>query len=156
MKVTDTLKTALEEKYTAAAGFLTEGSKLANLDVDGTLATTQSDLESAKTALDAAVNALMPELTFAKTKTSAAAKVTELESLVNTALKAELQRQVNELTKEQAAQATTMLANLTSLKESLESLQTLVSDGLKMQVNYPQKYYDADNKADFDAALLKA
>ncbi|MFL0990411.1 hypothetical protein ACJOMJ_03845, partial [Mycoplasmopsis synoviae] len=87
---------------------------------------------------------------------SAAAKVTELESLVNTALKAELQRQVNELTKEQAAQATTMLANLTSLKESLESLQTLVSDGLKMQVNYPQKYYDADNKADFDAALLKA
>ncbi|MFL1090204.1 hypothetical protein ACJOMX_03905, partial [Mycoplasmopsis synoviae] len=38
MKVTDTLKTALEEKYTAAAGFLTEGSKLANLDVDGTLA----------------------------------------------------------------------------------------------------------------------
>ncbi|MFL1049479.1 hypothetical protein ACJOMM_03635 [Mycoplasmopsis synoviae] len=98
----------------------------------------------------------MPELTFAKTKTSAAAKVTELESLVNTALKAELQRQVNELTKEQAAQATTMLANLTSLKESLESLQTLVSDGLKMQVNYPQKYYDADNKEAFDAALLKA
>nr|WP_309299854.1 hypothetical protein [Mycoplasmopsis synoviae] len=49
-----------------------------------------------------------------------------------------------------------MLANLTSLKESLESLQTLVSDGLKMQVDYPQKYYDADNKADFDAALLKA
>ncbi|MFL1037620.1 hemagglutinin, partial [Mycoplasmopsis synoviae] len=63
---------------------------------------------------------------------------------------------VNELTKEQAAQATTMLANLTSLKESLESLQTLVSNGLKMQVDYPQKYYDADNKADFDAALLKA
>nr|WP_318035561.1 hypothetical protein [Mycoplasmopsis synoviae] len=25
-----------------------------------------------------------------------------------------------------------------------------------MQVDYPQKYYDADNKADFDAALLKA
>ncbi|MFL1058627.1 hypothetical protein ACJONP_04960, partial [Mycoplasmopsis synoviae] len=100
--------------YTAAAGFLTEGSKLANLDVDGTLATTQSDLESAKTALDTAVNALMPELTFAKTKTSAAAKVTELESLVNTALKAELQRQVNELTKDQASQDTTMLANLTS------------------------------------------
>ncbi|MFA7700244.1 hypothetical protein ABC604_03645, partial [Mycoplasmopsis synoviae] len=93
---------------------------------------------------------------FQKTKTSAAAKVTELESLVNTALKAELQRQVNELTKERAAQATTMLENLTSLKESLESLQTLVSDGLKMQVDYPQKYYDTDNKADFDAALLKA
>nr|WP_318219736.1 hypothetical protein [Mycoplasmopsis synoviae] len=49
-----------------------------------------------------------------------------------------------------------MLANLTSLKESLESLQTLVSDGLKMQVDYPQKYYDADNKEAFDAALLKA
>ncbi|MBD5789045.1 phase-variable hemagglutinin, partial [Mycoplasma synoviae GX11-T] len=46
--------------------------------------------------------------------------------------------------------------NLTSLKESLESLQTLVSDGLKMQVDYPQKYYDADNKEAFDAALLKA
>ncbi|MFL0973816.1 hemagglutinin, partial [Mycoplasmopsis synoviae] len=53
-------------------------------------------------------------------------------------------------------QATTLLANLTSLKESLESLQTLVSDGLKMQVHYPQKYYDADNKEAFDAALLKA
>ncbi|MFL1037789.1 hypothetical protein ACJOMK_04775, partial [Mycoplasmopsis synoviae] len=63
---------------------------------------------------------------------------------------------VNELTKEQAAQATTMLANLTSLKESLESLQTLVSNGLKMQVDYPRNYYDADNKADFDAALLEA
>ncbi|MFL1037817.1 hypothetical protein ACJOMK_04945, partial [Mycoplasmopsis synoviae] len=37
----------------------------------------------------------------------------------------------------------------------LESLQTLVSDGLKMQVDYPQKYYDADNKETFDAALLK-
>ncbi|WP_369021663.1 hypothetical protein [Mycoplasmopsis synoviae] len=49
-----------------------------------------------------------------------------------------------------------MLANLTSLKESLESLQTLVSDGIKMQVDYPQKYYDADNKEAFDAALLKA
>ncbi|MFL0973772.1 hypothetical protein ACJOMP_04050, partial [Mycoplasmopsis synoviae] len=89
-------------------------------------------------------------------KTSAAAKVTELESLVNTALKDELQRQVTALDKDHATEATTMLANLTSLKESLESLQTLVSDGLKMQVNYPQKYYDADNKADFDAALLKA
>ncbi|MFL0973848.1 hypothetical protein ACJOMP_04475, partial [Mycoplasmopsis synoviae] len=99
-----------------------------------------------KTALDAAVAAVKPDLEFQKTKTSAAAKVTELESLVNTALKAELQRQVNELTKEQADQATTMLANLTSLKESLESLQTLVSDGLKMQVDYPRNYYDADNK----------
>ncbi|AAZ43660.1 hypothetical protein [Mycoplasmopsis synoviae] len=155
-KVTDTIKTTLEEKYTAAAGFLTEDSKLANLNADGTLATTQSDLESAKTALDAAVAAVKPELDFQKTKTSAAAKVTELESLVNSALKAELQRQVNELTKEQAAQATTMLANLTSLKESLESLQTLVSNGLKMQVDYPRNYYDADNKSAFDDALLKA
>ncbi|MFL1073708.1 hypothetical protein ACJOMS_04655, partial [Mycoplasmopsis synoviae] len=95
-------KTDLEEKYTAAAGFLTEDSKLKNLDADGTLATTQSDLESVKTALDAAVAAVKPDLEFQKTKTSAAAKVTELESLVNTGLKAELQRQVNELTKEQA------------------------------------------------------
>ncbi|UBX98446.1 hypothetical protein K6987_02680 [Mycoplasmopsis synoviae] len=155
-KVTDTIRTDLEAKLTAAAGFLTEDSKLANLDADGTLATTQASLESAKTALDTAVSALMPELTFVKTKASAAAKVTELESLVNSALKAELERQVNELTKEQADQATTMLVNLTSLKESLESLQTLVSDGLKMQVDYPQKYYDADNKEAFDAALLKA
>ncbi|MFL1072845.1 hypothetical protein ACJOML_03820, partial [Mycoplasmopsis synoviae] len=30
------------------------------------------------------------------------------------------------------------------------------SDGLKMQVDYPQKYYNADNKEAFDAALLKA
>ncbi|MFL1059746.1 hypothetical protein ACJONO_05400, partial [Mycoplasmopsis synoviae] len=87
----------MEEKYTEAAGFLTEDSKLKNLDADGTLATTQSDLESAKTALDAAVAAVKPDLEFQKTKTSAAAKVTELESLVNTALNAELQRQVNEL-----------------------------------------------------------
>ncbi|AAZ43635.2 hypothetical protein [Mycoplasmopsis synoviae] len=155
-KVTDTLRTDLEAKLTAAAGFLTEDLKLANLDADGTLATTQSDLKSAKTALDAAVAAVKPDLDFQKTKTSAAAKVTELDALVNIALKAELQRQVNELTKDRAAQATTMLANLTSLKESLESLQTLVSDGLKMQVDYPQKYYDADNKEAFDAALLKA
>ncbi|MFL1048090.1 hypothetical protein ACJOMW_03895, partial [Mycoplasmopsis synoviae] len=69
------------------------------------------------------------------------AKVIELESLVNTALKDELQRQVTALDKDHATEATTMLANLTSLKESLESLQTLVSDGLKMQVDYPQKYY---------------
>ncbi|WP_267268109.1 hypothetical protein [Mycoplasmopsis synoviae] len=98
----------------------------------------------------------MPELTFVKTKASAVKTASELEPLVNSALKAELERQVNELTKEQAAQATTMLVNLTSLKESLESLQTLVSDGLKMQVDYPQKYYDADNKEAFDATLLKA
>ncbi|MFL0980051.1 hypothetical protein ACJOMQ_03645, partial [Mycoplasmopsis synoviae] len=149
-------KTTLEEKYTAATALLEDETKLANLNADGTLATTQSDLESAKTDLDAAVAAVKPDLDFQKTKTSATAKVTELESLVNTALKAELQRQVNELTKEQAAQATTMLANLTSLKESLESLQTLVSNGLKMQVDYPRNYYDADNKADFDAALLEA
>ncbi|MFL0990366.1 hypothetical protein ACJOMJ_03600, partial [Mycoplasmopsis synoviae] len=155
-KVTDTLRTDLEAKLTAAISLLEDGSKLANLDVDGTLATTQASLESAKTALDAAVDAVKPDLDFQKTKTSAAAKVTELESLVNTALKAELQRQVNELTKEQADQATTILENLTSLKESLESLQTLVSDGLKMQVDYQQKYYDADNKEAFDAALLKA
>ncbi|MFL1038085.1 hypothetical protein ACJOMK_06520, partial [Mycoplasmopsis synoviae] len=44
----------------------------------------------------------------------------------------------------------------TSLKESLESLQTLVSDALKMQVDYPQKYYHAHNKSPFDDALLKA
>ncbi|AAZ43620.1 hypothetical protein [Mycoplasmopsis synoviae] len=155
-KVTDTLKTTLEEKYTAATALLEDGTKLKNLDASSNLDTTKASLESAKTALDAAVTAIKPELDFQKTKTSATAKVTELESLVNPALKAELQRQVNELTKEQAAQATTMLANLTSLKESLESLQTLVSDGLKMQVDYPQKYYDADNKTAFDDALLKA
>ncbi|UBX97239.1 hypothetical protein K6989_02495 [Mycoplasmopsis synoviae] len=156
-KVTDTThKTTLEEKYTAAISLLEGETKLKNLDASSNLVTTKASLESAKTALDAAVSALMPELTFVKTKTSVAAKVTELESLVNPAFKAELQRQVTALDKDQAAQATTMLENLTSLKESLESLQTLVSDGLKMQVDYPQKYYDADNKADFDTALLKA
>ncbi|UBX99384.1 hypothetical protein [Mycoplasmopsis synoviae] len=155
-KVTDTLRTDLEEKYTAATALLEGETKLANLNADGTLATTQASLESTKTALDAAVDAVKPDLDFQKTKTSAAAKVTELDALVNTALKTELQRQVDALTKDHATEATTMLANLTSLKESLESLQTLVSDGLKMQVDYPQKYYDADNKADFDAALLKA
>ncbi|WP_225601420.1 hypothetical protein [Mycoplasmopsis synoviae] len=154
--VSQDLRTDLDAKLTAATSLLEDETKLKNLNADGTLATTQSDLESAKSAIDAAVDAVKPELEFQKTKTSAAAKVTELESLVNPALKAELQRQVNELTKEQADQATTMLANLTSLKESLESLQTLVSNGLKMQVDYPQKYYDADNKEAFDAALLKA
>nr|WP_318023960.1 hypothetical protein [Mycoplasmopsis synoviae] len=156
-KVTDTThKTTLEAKLTASAGFITEDSKLKNLDASSNLDTTKATLESAKTALDAAVAVVKPDLDFQKTKTSAAAKVTELESLVNTALKAELQRQVDALTKDHATEATTMLANLTSLKESLESLQTLVSDGLKMQVDYPQKYYDADNKEAFDAALLKA
>nr|WP_306822639.1 hypothetical protein [Mycoplasmopsis synoviae] len=155
-KVTDTLKTTLEEKYTAATSLLEGETKLKNLDASSNLDTTKATLESAKTALDAAAAAVKPDLEFQKTKTSAAAKVTELESLVNSALKAELQRQVNELTKEQADQATTILANLTSLKDSLTSLQDLVSKGLAMQVDYPQKYYDADNKADFDAALLKA
>ncbi|MES3497609.1 hypothetical protein QMY45_03930, partial [Mycoplasmoides gallisepticum] len=151
-----TLKTTLEKKYTAAAGFLTEDSKLKNLDASSNLDTTKASLESAKTALDVAVAAVKPDLGFQKTKTSAAAKVTELEFLLNSALKDELERQVNALTKDHATEATTMLANLTSLKESLESLQTLVSDGLKMQVDYPQKYYDADNKTAFDDALLKA
>ncbi|MFA7713125.1 hypothetical protein ABC770_03380, partial [Mycoplasmopsis synoviae] len=155
-KVTDTLRTDLEAKYTAAIALLEGETKLKNLDASSNLDTTKATLESAKTALDAAVSALMPELTFAKTKASAVKTASELEPLVNTALKAELERQVNELTKEQADQATTMLVNLTSLKESLESLQTLVSDGLKMQVDYPQKYYNADNKEAFDAALLKA
>ncbi|QXV99795.1 hypothetical protein JM201_01305 [Mycoplasmopsis synoviae] len=155
-KVTDTLRTDLEAKLTAATALLEDGTKLANLDASSNLDTTKASLESAKTALDAAVSALMPELTFVKTKASAVKTASELEPLVNSALKAELERQVNELTKEQAAQATTMLVNLTSLKESLESLQTLVSDGLKMQVDYPQKYYDADNKEAFDATLLKA
>ncbi|WP_391516860.1 FIVAR domain-containing protein [Mycoplasmoides gallisepticum] len=151
-----TLKTTLEEKYTAAAGFLTEDSKLKNLDAWSNLDTTKASLESAKTDLDTAVNALMPEFTFAKTKASAVKTASELGPLVNPALKAELQRQVDALTKDHATEATTMLANLISLKESLESLQTLVSDGLKMQMDYPQKYYDADNKSAFDDALLKA
>ncbi|OBU78737.1 GA module-containing protein [Mycoplasmoides gallisepticum] len=154
--VSQDLKTTLEAKLTAATALLEDGTKLKNLDASSNLDTTKATLESAKSALDAAVSALMPELTFAKTKTNAAAKVTELESLVSPALKAELQTQVDALTKDHATEATTMLANLTSLKESLESLQTLVSDGLKMQVDYPQKYYDADNKIAFDDALLKA
>ncbi|WP_117274041.1 GA module-containing protein [Mycoplasmoides gallisepticum] len=154
--VSQDLKTTLEAKLTAATALLEDGTKLKNLDASSNLDTTKATLESAKSALDAAVSALMPELTFAKTKTNAAAKVTELESLVSPALKAELQTQVDALTKDHATEATTMLANLTSLKESLESLQTLVSDGLKMQVDYPQKYYDADNKSAFDDALLKA
>ncbi|MFL1037991.1 hypothetical protein ACJOMK_06000, partial [Mycoplasmopsis synoviae] len=95
------------------------------------------------------VSALMPELTFVKTKTSATAKVTELESLVNPALKAELQRQVDALTKHHPTQPTTMLENLTSLKHSLTSLQHLLSKRLPMQLHYPTNYYDADNKADF-------
>ncbi|WP_011283385.1 hypothetical protein [Mycoplasmopsis synoviae] len=154
--VSQDLRTTLEEKYTAATALLEGETKLKNLDASSNLDTTKATLESAKTALDTAVNALMPELTFVKTKASAVKTASELESLVNPALKAELERQVNELTKDHATEATTMLANLTSLKESLESLQTLVSDGLKMQVDYPRNYYDADNKANFDAALLKA
>ncbi|WP_011283405.1 FIVAR domain-containing protein [Mycoplasmopsis synoviae] len=154
--VDETLKTTLEEKYTAATALLEDGTKLKNLDASSNLDTTKTTLESAKTALNAAVDAVKPELDFQKTKTSAAAKVTELESLVNTALKAELQRQVNALTKDHATEATTMLENLTSLKDSLTSLQDLVSKGLAMQVDYPQKYYDADNKSAFDNALLKA
>ncbi|MFL1049535.1 hypothetical protein ACJOMM_03935, partial [Mycoplasmopsis synoviae] len=102
------LRTDLEAKYTAAIALLEGERKLKNLDASSNLETTKPTLESAKTALDAAVSALMPELTFAKTKASAAAKVTELDALVNTALKTELERQVNELTKEQADQATTM------------------------------------------------
>ncbi|MFA7735393.1 hypothetical protein ABC485_03430, partial [Mycoplasmopsis synoviae] len=47
-KVTDTLRTDLEAKLTAAASLLEGETKLANLNADGTLATTQSDLESAK------------------------------------------------------------------------------------------------------------
>ncbi|ULL02625.1 hypothetical protein [Mycoplasmopsis synoviae] len=151
-----TLKTTLEAKLTAAADFLTEDSKLKNLDASSNLDTTKASLESAKTALDAAIAAVKPDLDFQKTKTSAAAKVTELDALVNPALKTELQRQVDALTKDHATEATTMLANLTSLKDSLTSLQDLVSKGLAMQVDYPRNYYDADNKADFDAALLKA
>ncbi|WP_369024391.1 hypothetical protein [Mycoplasmopsis synoviae] len=154
--VSQDLRTDLDAKLTAATALLENETKLKNLDASSNLDTTKATLESAKTALDAAVSALMPELTFVKTKTSAAAKVTELESLVNPALKAELQRQVDALTKDHATEATTMLENLTSLKDSLTSLQDLVSKGLAMQVDYPRNYYDADNKADFDAALLKA
>ncbi|MFL1038082.1 hypothetical protein ACJOMK_06495, partial [Mycoplasmopsis synoviae] len=84
-----------------------------------------------------------------------AAKVTELESLLNIALKTQLQTQVNPLAKDHATEPTTILENLTSLKESLQSLQTLLSHRLKMQLDYPQKYYDADNKQPFDAPLLK-
>ncbi|MFL0973732.1 hypothetical protein ACJOMP_03805, partial [Mycoplasmopsis synoviae] len=115
---------------------LENAKKLKNLNDSSNLDTTKASLESGKTALDAAVSALMAEVTFVKTKNSAVKTASELEPLVNTDLKNELQRQVNELTKEQADQATTMLTNLTSLKKSLESLQTLVSDGLKMQVDY--------------------
>nr|WP_224760411.1 hemagglutinin [Mycoplasmopsis synoviae] len=98
----------------------------------------------------------MPELTFVKTKASAVKTTSELEPLVNEALLAELRKQANDLPKNDQSKADKLDSELKSLKESLESLQTLVSDGLKMQVDYRQKYYDADNKADFDAALLKA
>ncbi|MFL1043459.1 hemagglutinin, partial [Mycoplasmopsis synoviae] len=157
LKVTDTThKTTLEEKYTAATALLEDGTKLKNLDASSNLDTTKASLESAKTALDAAVSALMPELTFVKTKTSAVKTALELGPLVNEALLAELQKQANDLPKNDQSKADKLDSELKSLKESLESLQTLVSDGLKMQVDYPQKYYDADNKEAFDAALLKA
>ncbi|MFL1072125.1 hypothetical protein ACJOMU_03815, partial [Mycoplasmopsis synoviae] len=65
-------------------------------------------------------------------------------------------KQANDLPKNDQSKADKLDSELKWLKESLESLQTLVSDGLKMQVDYPQKYYDADNKEAFDAALLKA
>ncbi|MFL1036928.1 hemagglutinin, partial [Mycoplasmopsis synoviae] len=55
-KVTDTThKTTLEEKYTAATALLEDGTKLKNLDASSNLDTTKASLESAKTALDAAV-----------------------------------------------------------------------------------------------------
>ncbi|AAZ43681.2 hypothetical protein [Mycoplasmopsis synoviae] len=98
----------------------------------------------------------MPELTFVKTKASAVKTASELGPLVNEALLAELRKQANDLPKNDQSKADKLDSELKSLKESLESLQTLVSDGLKMQVDYPQKYYDADNKEAFDAALLKA
>ncbi len=151
-----TLKTTLEEKYTAATALLEGETKLANLDASSNLDTTKATLESAKTALDAAVSTLMPELTFVKTKASAVKTASELEPLVNEALLAELQKQANDLPKNDQSKANKLDSELKSLKESLESLQTLVSNGLKMQVDYPQKYYDADNKEAFDAALLKA
>ncbi|AFP78638.1 GA module-containing protein [Mycoplasmoides gallisepticum] len=154
--VSQDLKTTLEAKLTAATALLEDGTKLKNLDASSNLDTTKASLESSKTDLDAAVAAVKPDLDFQKTKTNAVSAVEALDTLVNSALKVELQRQVTALDKDHAAQATTMLENLTSLKESLESLQTLVSDGLKMQVDYPQKYYDADNKSAFDDALLKA
>ncbi|QEX46131.1 GA module-containing protein [Mycoplasmoides gallisepticum] len=154
--VSQDFKTALDAKLTAATALLEDGTKLKNLDASSNLDTTKASLESAKTALDAAVAAVKPDLDFQKTKTSAASAVEALNNLVNSDLKAELQRQVTALDKDHAAQATTMLKNLTSLKDSLTSLQDLVSKGLAMQVNYPRSYYDADNKADFDAALLKA
>ncbi|AAP56553.1 VlhA.4.10 variable lipoprotein family protein [Mycoplasmoides gallisepticum str. R(low)] len=154
--VSQDLKTTLEAKLTAATELLEDGTKLKNLDASSNLDTTKASLESSKTDLDAAVATVKPELDFQKTKTSAASAVEALDTLVNSTLKAELQRQVTALDKDHAAQATTMLENLTSLKESLESLQTLVSNGLKMQVDYPRNYYDADNKTAFDDALLKA
>nr|ADF45426.1 phase-variable surface lipoprotein hemagglutinin [Mycoplasmopsis synoviae] len=154
--VSQDLRTGLDAKLTAAADFLTEDSKLKNLDASSNLDTTKASLESAKTALDAAVSTLMPELTFVKTKASAVKTASELGPLVNEALLAELRKQANDLPKNDQSKADKLDSELKSLKESLESLQTLVSDGLKMQVDYPRNYYDADNKADFDAALLKA
>ncbi|WP_391516871.1 hypothetical protein [Mycoplasmoides gallisepticum] len=151
-----TLKTTLEEKYKAAVGFLTEDSKLKNLDASSNLDTTKASLESSKTDLDAAVAAVKPELTFAKTKASAVKTASELRPLVNEAFLAELQKQANDLPKNDQSKADKLDSELKSLKASLTSLQDLVSKGLAMQVDYPQKYYDADNKEAFDTALLKA
>ncbi|WVH36845.1 hypothetical protein SE856_01130 [Mycoplasmoides gallisepticum] len=151
-----TLKTTLEEKYKTAVGFLTEDSKLKNLDASSNLDTTKASLESSKTDLDAAVAAVKPELTFAKTKASAVKTASELRPLVNEAFLAELQKQANDLPKNDQSKADKLDSELKSLKASLTSLQDLVSKGLAMQVDYPQKYYDADNKEAFDAALLKA
>ncbi len=151
-----TLKTTLEEKYKTAVGFLTEDSKLKNLDASSNLDTTKASLESSKTDLDAAVAAVKPELTFAKTKASAVKTASELRPLVNEAFLAELQKQANDLPKNDQSKADKLDSELKSLKASLTSLQDLVSKGLAMQVDYPQKYYDADNKEAFDTALLKA
>ncbi|WP_350266692.1 hypothetical protein ABOD99_03215 [Mycoplasmoides gallisepticum] len=154
--VSQDLKTTLEAKLTTATALLEDGTKLKNLDASSNLDTTKASLESSKTDLDAAVNALMPELTFAKTKASAVKTASELGPLVNEALLAELQKQANDLPKNDQSKADKLDSELKSLKASLTSLQDLVSKGLAMQVDYPQKYYDSDNKEAFDAALLKA
>ncbi|ADC31145.1 variably expressed lipoprotein and hemagglutinin (VlhA) family protein [Mycoplasmoides gallisepticum str. F] len=154
--VSQDFKTTLEAKLTAATALLEDGTKLKNLDASGNLDTTKASLESSKTDLDAAVAAVKPELTFAKTKASVVKTASELRPLVNEALLAELQKQANDLPKNDQSKADKLDSELKSLKASLTSLQDLVSKGLAMQVDYPQKYYDADNKDAFDAALLKA
>ncbi|UQZ95757.1 hypothetical protein F9C22_03310 [Mycoplasmoides gallisepticum] len=154
--VSQDFKTTLEAKLTAATALLEDGTKLKNLDASSNLDTTKATLESAKSALDVAVAAVKPELTFAKTKASVVKTASELRPLVNEALFAELQKQANDLPKNDQSKADKLDSELKSLKASLTSLQDLVSKGLAMQVDYPQKYYDADNKDAFDAALLKA